>query len=150
MRELRTETIIHASAERIWQILIDFDRYPEWNPFVISILGRPKLRERLKVTLLNTKGKPTTFQPKITLLKKNQVFGWLGNLWIVGLFDGHHIFEIQEMEQGRCRFLHREEFSGLLVPLFWKSLDTKVRTGFEAMNEKLKSMAETVSEDQKL
>ena len=150
MRELRTATIIHASAEGIWRILMDFDRYPEWNPFVISILGKAKLRERLKVTLLKANGKPTTFQTKITLLKKHQVFGWLGSLWVVGLFDGHHIFEIRELEPDKCMFLHREEFSGLLVPLFWKSLDTKVRAGFEAMNEKLKSMAETVSEDQSL
>lgn len=150
MRELRTEIIIQAPIEEVWKILMDFDRYPEWNPFVISILGKAKLRERLKVTLLNPNGKPTTFQPKVTLLKEHQVFGWLGSLWIVGLFDGHHTFEMQDIGPGKCRFLHREEFSGLLVPLFWKLIDTKVRAGFEAMNEKLKVLAEAVSEKQRL
>ena len=34
MRELNTEIEINASAERVWQMLMDFDAYPQQNPFI--------------------------------------------------------------------------------------------------------------------
>ncbi|MEM9297982.1 MAG: SRPBCC domain-containing protein [Bacteroidota bacterium] len=142
MKELRTEVDINAPASKIWSILMDFDRYPEWNPFIISIRGKAHLRERLDVTVQPTGSKPMRFQPKVTLFKKDHQFGWMGNLLVVGLFDGHHIFEIHQKEEGGCTFVHREQFSGLLVPLFWKKLDTQTRAGFEAMNSVLKELAE--------
>ncbi|MDX1629072.1 MAG: SRPBCC domain-containing protein [Fulvivirga sp.] len=142
MRELRTEIKINASAESIWKILMDFDRYPEWNPFILSIIGRPKLRERLKVTIKPAGSKPMVFKPKVTMHKANERFAWLGHLLMIGLFDGHHIFEIEVLSDRSCRFIHREEFSGLLVPLFWKKLSVNTRAGFIAMNEQLKELAE--------
>ena len=39
--------------------------------------------------------------------------------------------------------LHEERFTGLLVPLFRKSLDTGTRRGFETMNEALKLRVES-------
>lgn len=141
MREINTQININATPEKIWKILMDFDRYPEWNPFVISIIGRAHLRERLSITVQPADSKPMRFKPKVTLFKKEKQFGWMGHLWMVGLFDGHHIFEIDSKDSG-CAFFQREEFSGLLVPLFWKSLNTKTKAGFEAMNLALKEMAE--------
>lgn len=40
MTELNTEIEIRASAERVWNALMDFDAYPKWNPFVREISGR--------------------------------------------------------------------------------------------------------------
>ena len=142
MRELRTEIEINASKEKIWEVLIDFDKYPEWNPFIISLLGKPKLRERLKVTIQPHGSKPMVFKPRVTMHERYKKFAWLGQLWMTGLFDGHHIFEIEEIPPDSCKFVHREQFNGLLVPLFWKSLNTNTRAGFEAMNHKLKEIAE--------
>lgn len=121
---------------------MDFGSYPEWNPFIISIIGKPKLRERLRVTLQAPGSKPMVFKPQVTLLKREKQFGWLGSLFIRGVFDGHHIFEIEELDNNKCLLVQREDFSGLLVPLLWKSLDTKTRAGFMAMNEKVKDLAE--------
>jgi len=59
-----------------------------------------------------------------------------------GLFDGEHIFTIENLDANRVRFTQREVFTGLLVPLFARSLDTDTRRGFEEMNQVLKSRAE--------
>lgn len=142
MREIKTQIDINAPATRVWSILMDFDKYPEWNPFIISIIGKAHLRERLKITVQPKNNKPMRFSPRVTLFKKEQQFGWLGQLLMAGIFDGHHVFEIKEKAEGGCTFTHREEFSGLLVPLFWKNLDTNTRAGFEAMNIKLKELSE--------
>ena len=70
MRELRTEITINTPPETVWKILMDFEKYPEWNPFVISIKGKPKLRERLEVYLQNPGSKPMRFSPQVVQQKK--------------------------------------------------------------------------------
>ncbi len=142
MKQLHTEIIIKAPAAKIWSILLDFDRYPEWNPFILSIRGRAHLRERLKVTVQPNNSKPMTFKPRVTMYKKERQFAWLGQLIMTGMFDGHHIFEIEPIEDGVCRFIHKEQFSGWLVPMFWRKLEVGTKEGFIAMNEKLKELAE--------
>ena len=44
LAELFTMTEIEAPAERVWHILTDFARYPEWNPFIRCIEGEPVRR----------------------------------------------------------------------------------------------------------
>lgn len=121
---------------------MDFDKYPEWNPFIISLLGKPKLRERLKVTIQPQGSKPMVFKPRVTMHERYKKFAWLGQLWMTGIFDGHHMFEIEEVAPNSCKFIHREQFNGLLVPMLWKNLDTNTRAGFNAMNQKLKEIVE--------
>lgn len=69
-------------------------------------------------------------------------FRWLGHLFVPGLFDGEHIFLLTDMNNTHTRFIQKENFSGLLVPVLWKQLNTKTRKGFELMNEKIKELAE--------
>ena len=40
MRVISTEIEISASDEEVWQVLSDFDAYPEWNPFIKTIEGK--------------------------------------------------------------------------------------------------------------
>ena len=37
--EIETKIRINASPKQVWDVLIDFERYPEWNPFIKSIKG---------------------------------------------------------------------------------------------------------------
>jgi hypothetical protein len=63
-------------------------------------------------------------------------------LLIPGLFDGEHIFSIEPIGPDRVRFVQREIFTGLLVPLFARGLDTDTQHGFDEMNQALKAQAE--------
>lgn len=144
MKELHTEILINASQAKIWHVLTDFNRYPEWNPFILHITGELQLNARLNVTIKPEKSQAKIFKPHISKLKENKEFAWLGMLLFKGLFDGHHQFEIKEIEEDQCLLVHKEEFKGILVPMFWKKLDTEIRKGFEAMNQKLKEQAEGI------
>jgi hypothetical protein len=61
-------------------------------------------------------------------------------LFIEQFIYGEHIFEI-DMGENTVRFIQREQFRGLLVPLPWRSLETKTRQGFNEMNAALKKEA---------
>lgn len=142
---LRTEIVIAASAERVWSLLTDFARYPEWNPFVRTLAGKLEIGERLEVELAPPDGKPMRFTPRIVELEAGRLFAWHGRLFLPGLFDGEHRFELEPADGGGVRFVHSERFRGVLVPLLRKTLDEKTRAGFEAMNRALKERAEASS-----
>ena len=48
MNKIQTQIIINASATDVWDTLIDFRKYNEWNPFIKSIDGNPVVGEKLK------------------------------------------------------------------------------------------------------
>jgi hypothetical protein len=143
VKELHSEIQIDAPAERVWELLTDFDSYPHWNPFIRKISGQPAPGERLEVRLKPPGGRGMTFKPKVLNAEPNRALRWLGHLLVPGLFDGEHSFTIQPLEENRVRFVQREAFKGVLVPLFARSLETNTHRGFEEMNLALKERAET-------
>jgi len=135
--KIETSINIRANKKDIWNVLMDFNEYSSWNPFIKSIKGIASIGMTLEITLPTMK-----FKPVVRVKKNEEFFSWQGKLWIKGLFDGHHQFEIKEIDEDNCLFIHREEFSGLLVPILKKQLETDTRQGFEAMNKALKKRAE--------
>ncbi|MCG8320685.1 MAG: SRPBCC domain-containing protein [Cytophagales bacterium] len=143
MKVLKTAIDINASKENVWNILVNFDNYPKWNPFIKSIRGDLKVRKKLEVMIQPPGSKVFKLKPKVTSYKQYKEFSWLDSILMYGLFDGHHIFEIEENGNGTSRLIHKEEFSGILVPLLWNQLEAKTRTGFELMNKAVKELAES-------
>ena len=142
MRELRTEIDIRATAEDIWKILMDFERFPEWNPFVRSITGEAKGGAGLKVRIEPEGGMGMTMTPMVIAAVETKKFAWKGKLLFAGLFDGQHEFILEDEGDGRTKFVHREEFSGILVPILWPMLEKNTTRGFNDMNAALKKRAE--------
>ena len=144
MKELRTEIEIQASAERVWQLLTDFPSFPQWNPFIRKATGNIRVGERLEVNIQPSGASAMTFRPTVLKVEPNRELRWLGHLLVPGLFDGEHFFTIEPLGEGRVRFTQREVFTGLLVPLLARGLDTDTWRGFEEMNLALKTRAEQV------
>jgi hypothetical protein len=125
--------------------LTDFANYKNWNPFVKELTGDVKLGEKIKVLLQQPDSSPMKFAPEVTAFEKNEKFAWKGKLFINGLFDGEHSFELQAIGKDKTLFTQQEHFSGILIPLLSKMIDTKTRQGFESMNQKLKEVVERES-----
>ena len=49
---IQTEIEIDAPAEEVFSILMDFDKYPEWNPLTVRIDGVAEVDEVLKLHVL--------------------------------------------------------------------------------------------------
>ena len=142
MKSIHTEIEIDASPAQVWDILMDFEKYPEWNPFIKSISGNATVGGNLKVVMQQPDSKSMTFKPKCLIAEPNKEFRWLGHLFIKGLFDGEHIFKLREREGGTTKLVQCENFNGLLLPIFWKQLNSKTISAFEQMNTALKNRAE--------
>ncbi len=142
MKEVSAEVVIQAPAERVWEVLTDFAKFPEWNPFIKKMSGEPRTGARLEVRIEPPGGRAMTFRPKMVNVETNREMCWLGKLWIPGLFNGEHCFTIEAFDEKGVRFVQHERFTGLLVPFMAKSLDRDTKSGFEAMNRALKERAE--------
>jgi hypothetical protein len=141
VREIRTSTEIAAPPGAVWEVLTDFDAYPEWNPFVRSIAGTLAEGERLEVSLGASGKKPMGFAPVVTSLVPGEEFAWLGHLGVKGVFDGHHHFQLSASETG-TRLEHFEQFSGALSPILLAAIGATTARGFDEMNQALKERVE--------
>ena len=121
---------------------MDFKAYESWNPFIFAIRGKAIPGEKLVVQFRDGDKKGMTFKPKVLAAEVNKEFRWLGHLLIPRLFDGEHKFELVANQDGTTTFIQGEKFGGILVPLLSGMLDNKTRQGFEAMNKKIKELAE--------
>ena len=144
MKSIHTEIEINAPASKVWEILMDFEKYPEWNPFIKSISGDAQVGGNLKVVMQQPDSKPMTFKPKCLTAEPNKEFRWLGHMFVKGIFDGEHIFKIRERDGGTTKLVQCENFNGLLLPFLWKQLNSKTISAFEQMNSALKKRAESV------
>lgn len=145
-KEIKTQIRIEASPAQVWTVLTDFEKYPDWNPFIKSLTGNVAVGQTITVRLEPPGGSGTTFKPTVLAVEKNKELRWLGSLLFKGLFDGEHRFELTDNGDGSTTFHQSEQFGGILVPLFKKMLDVNTRNGFEAMNQKLKERAEKPDE----
>jgi len=142
MHSVETEIEIRASAERVWELLTEFASYPRWNPFVRSIEGELLVGQNLSVFIQPPGSGGMRFRPTLLTVSPTRELRWKGKLLLPGVFDGEHYFQLETAPNGGVLFRQGERFTGLLVPLFRKSLDGATKQGFIAMNEALKREAE--------
>jgi hypothetical protein len=141
MHRVETQVVINASADRVWSLLMDFQDYPRWNPFLTSIEGVAEVGQSLAVRIQPPGSNGMRFRPKVMVAEPGREFRWKGQLVVPGVFDGEHYFVLQPTGP-QVVLQHGELFSGLLVPFFRRSLDGTTKQGFVAMNDALKREAE--------
>ena len=149
--ELYTEIEIQATADQVWQHLTNLDDFHLWNPFITSAQGTIRLGEKVQIHVKPPQGKGLNLQTTIVQVEPKHKLSWRGQLIIPGLFDSVHSFTIDPIPQSggyandnnSVRFSQREDFSGLIVPLLAKDLNTTVIHGFELMDRALKVRAES-------
>src|SRR2546429_9970108 len=134
MLELRTDIEIDAPVERVWEVLTDFDRFPDWNPFIRRIHGKAQVGSRLDVFLGASGTRGMRFRPIVTKGVPNRELRWLGRLGLPRPFDGEHIFQFYPPGPTRARFIQRKRFRGLLFPLLARTLHRASIPGFVELN----------------
>lgn len=142
MKTISTKIEILASPKKVWDILMNFNEYPNWNPFIKKIEGAPIIGNKIKGTLKIQGKKPMSFQPKVLVNNKEKEFRWIGHLFVKGFFDGEHYFEIKEVSADKVEFIHGEEFKGVLASTLFSMIGMQTKQAFESMNKALKQQAE--------
>jgi hypothetical protein len=111
------EIEINASPEKVWAILTDASKYPEWDPEMIRLDGKIALNEKITA---NTKLSDRAFPVTVTEFVPNKQMTWTGGMPL-GLFTGVRVFKLEPTGKGII-FKLREDYSGLLTPIFGRTL----------------------------
>jgi uncharacterized protein YndB with AHSA1/START domain len=137
MRAYEATTVINATPERVWQELTNAAAWPDWNSGVTKVEGRLALGEQLTIAVEVNPGR--AFAVKVVTLTEPDRIVLRGGMPL-GLFTGERTYTLQR-DHDTTRFTMREEYTGLLAPMIFKSIPD-LTPAFEQFAEGLKGQAE--------
>jgi hypothetical protein len=138
MKHYESSATIEASPDEVWSVLADTARWPDWDSGVQRIEGEvgPGNRIKLYSELNPGRGYPV----RVAELEPGRRMTWKGGMPL-GLFKGVRSYTLTPEGEGRTRFEMREEFSGPLLPLIWRSMPD-MSASFRQFAEGLKQRVE--------
>ncbi|MDG2051131.1 MAG: SRPBCC domain-containing protein [Myxococcota bacterium] len=143
MIEIEESCEVMASASVLWQVITDFDRYPEWNPFVISCAA--DLQEgqtiNMKVQLFKHFAQP---QREIILeVNPGRSFRYGLPSNRLGALASCRSHEVQPRGAQRSHYRSHFQLQGWLAPLTQALLGRRLEHGFRSMTQALVAHAES-------
>jgi hypothetical protein len=139
MRTIRTERVIEAPRDVVWDELADLSSYRDWNPHIVYGSGTPREDGRVTIRVSQGGGRARAIPVRVTRYDPPRLLSWRGRVVAAPLFEGEHTFELHELADDRTRLVNREVASGLLVPLL---VYGDPELDYEAMNDALARRAE--------
>ena len=137
MRSYEASATIAAAPDAVWAILTDAAAYPQWDSGVVRVDGTIAPGAKLKVTSeVNPK---RAYPVKITRFEPGRAMAWTGGVPL-GLMKGVRTFSLAP-ENGATRFTLREEFTGPMLPLIWRTMPD-MQPSFDKFASGLKARAE--------
>jgi hypothetical protein len=137
MEHYESTARIQAPPEAVWAILTDGPGYADWDSGVIRVEGAIAPQEKIKV--LSEANPKRAFGVKVTEFAPGARMVWSGGMPL-GLFKGVRTFTLTP-EGGATRFTMREEYTGPLLPVIWRSMPD-LQPSFEQFASGLKARAE--------
>ena len=137
MKSYDAAATIDAPPDAVWSILTDAAAYAQWDSGVQNVDGRIAPGEKIKVVSEANPGR--AFPVKVTEFEPGRSMVWSGGMPL-GLFKGVRTFTLAPEGSG-TRFAMREEYTGPLLPLIWRSMPD-LGPPFEQFARGLKARAE--------
>ncbi|QQD19521.1 SRPBCC domain-containing protein [Spongiibacter nanhainus] len=148
------ETIIQAPIERVWEVMLDIDRYQQWNPFVTHIECAdtpPRLGSDLTLHVRFSSGLKRREIEQITCLEPPQdqggelratlVYRFTGLAHDWNLVRGQRYQYLTALSDTSTRYFTEENLTGWLS---WVAPIRGVRDGFERHAQALKERCESL------
>jgi uncharacterized protein YndB with AHSA1/START domain len=118
MRFFESSTDIAAPPEAVWAVLTDGAGWSSWDSGVDGVDGRIAAGETITVRSKAAPGR--TFPVKVATFDTPRTMVFSGGMPL-GLFKGVRTYRLTPSGPG-TRFEMREEYSGPLLPLMWRSM----------------------------
>jgi uncharacterized protein YndB with AHSA1/START domain len=138
MRFYETTQTIDAAPEDVWEVLSDGPGFVDWNSGIVKFDGTIGLGNKIK--LFSEVSPEQAFPLKVTEMEPGRRLVFAGGMPL-GLFKGVRTYTLTP-EASRTRFHMREEFSGPLLNMIWKSMPD-LQPSFDKFAAGLKSRIES-------
>jgi hypothetical protein len=110
---------IAAKPDTIWAILTDGTNYSAWDSGVERVEGRIAPGETIKVYVKVNPGR--AFPVQVIEFVPGRRMVWSGGMPL-GLFKGVRTYTLTPEGNGTTKFLMREEYTGPMLPMIWRSI----------------------------
>lgn len=138
MKSYQAEVTIDAGPDAVWSVLTDVAHYTEWDSGIDGVEGTVGPGARITVRSQANPGR--AFPLTVTGLTPPREMVWSGGMPL-GLFSGVRRFTLSPRGAGRTHFLMREEYTGPLLGLIWRSMPD-LQPSFDQFARGLKSRVE--------
>ena len=138
MKYYEAGAAIAAPPERVWEILTDGGGYTSWDSGVEKVSGRIAPGE--KITVVSKASPGRAFPVTVAEFTPSRRMTWKGGMPL-GLFTGVRTFTLTPDGDGHTRFTMREEYTGPLLGLIWRSMPD-LQPSFNQFANGLKHRAE--------
>ena len=119
MKYYEATSVIDASPDAVWAILTDGAQYTQWDSGITRIEGRIASGNTIKVFAAVSPNR--AFPARVTEFTPAQSMRWSGGMPL-GLFKGVRTFTLAPQGKGKTKFTVREEYTGPLLSLMWRSM----------------------------
>ena len=118
MKYFEAESVINAAPEKVWPVLTDGARFPEWDSGIDRVEGTIAPGATIKLYVKVDPGR--AFPLKVSQFAPPRRMVFTGGMPL-GLFKGVRTYTLRP-EGGGTRFHMREEYTGPLLPMIWGSI----------------------------
>ena len=139
MRFYEASSSIAASPEAVWTELTNGAGWSSWDSGVDGVEGRIAPGETITIRSKVAPGR--AFPVKVTTFEPGKRLVFSGGMPL-GLFKGVRTFTLTPADGGATRFDMREDYSGPMLPLIWRSMPD-LQPSFDQFAQGLKTRAES-------
>lgn len=129
------EIEIDSTPEKVWNIMINFHEWPNWNPDIKKVEINGPIIEG---TVFKWKAGPGTITSRLQQIVPYKTLGWSGKTFGIKAI---HIWNI-EQKNGSTIVKTKESWEGIPARLFKKSSQKSLKKAIESGLINLKKQAE--------
>ena len=118
MRAYDATSLVEATPDQVWPVLTDAGAWPDWDSGVTGVVGRVAVGEKISISVETNPGR--AFPVRATTLDAPHRMVFSGGMPL-GLFTGERTYTLSAEGSG-TRFTMREEYSGPLAPMIFRSI----------------------------
>ena len=136
------EVTINAPPSEIWRVLVDLDRYPEWNRYATSAIGELRVGGDIEINVPRQGEKRGPVNNRVTELVTNQRLCWRSLNWYKFLVYGVRCRHLEVQPDGTTIFREVETMHGSLAGLIQRAMAPQLLRGLQSECDSLKEEVE--------
>lgn len=136
-KSVQHEIIIDANVEKVWSVLIDTEKYSEWNPVMELVNGKVEVGNKVRYKFTQDDENISEIDSKVISIVPKKLLKQGGGVPLIITFDHKYILEPID---GKTKVTIHEEYTGAYVN-FWNP--EPVEKAYGRLNKALKARVES-------
>jgi hypothetical protein len=141
-RTIASEIEIDAPVEHVWEILVDLQSYPEWNPFTIKVESTLQPGDPVVLFVKMAPMRMIVQREQVSVCEPPHRLAWGLTMGLAFLLVTHREQLLIPKANGKTVYQTSDDFRGLLVPLVLWLYGDAIQKGFDSLARALKQHAE--------